>query len=231
MHFPSPNNVEDWMTTGGYVLLFALLFACGLGLPLPEDIPLIAAGALIATGKMHLAIAAVVAWCGIIGGDCVLYHLGRRFGLGITKVPFVGKHVTVERIERVERLFDRYGFGVICIGRMVAGVRGAMVVAAGAIRYPFTVFVLADGVGAIISGGFFMFIGHWLGKNLDEEKIRRFKFWFLAAALVGAALFIIWIWRNHKKHQLMEFEKIGPPHGPPPQPPEPPMSGQADSLR
>src|SRR5690242_1100290 len=87
------NTVQGWLTTGGYFVLFGLLFACGLGLPLPEDIPLMAAGVLIANGKMHVAVAAVAAWCGIIGGDIVLYHLGKKFGLEITRVPFVGKHV------------------------------------------------------------------------------------------------------------------------------------------
>src|SRR3982751_5532231 len=93
------SRVESWLVAGGYVMLFGLLFLCGVGLPLPEDIPLLAAGVLVANGKMHLAVAAVCAWCGIIGGDVLLYHLGRRYGLQVTKIPFVGKHVTVSRIE------------------------------------------------------------------------------------------------------------------------------------
>ena len=28
-------------------------------------------------------------WCGIVGGDCVLYSLGRKYGLNITKLPVV----------------------------------------------------------------------------------------------------------------------------------------------
>src|SRR3954468_22695287 len=128
-------QVEGWLQAGGYFVLFGLLFACGLGLPLPEDVPLIIAGALVANGKMHLAVAAVCAWCGIIGGDIVLYHLGKKFGLEITRVPFIGKHLTKERIEKVELLFAKYGIWVVAIGRMFAGIRGAMVVAAGAIRF------------------------------------------------------------------------------------------------
>src|SRR6185295_18583359 len=96
------DSVEQWIEAGGYFVLFGLLFACGLGLPMPEDIPLMIAGALVANGKMHLAFACVIAWCGIIGGDCVLYHLGKKFGLEITRVPFIGKHLTKERIEKVE---------------------------------------------------------------------------------------------------------------------------------
>ena len=73
----SPDQVEGWFEWGGYFILFGLLFACGLGLPLPEDIPLIVSGILVSMGKMSLPVAGVVAWCGIIGGDCVLYYFGR----------------------------------------------------------------------------------------------------------------------------------------------------------
>src|SRR5437588_7629979 len=83
-------HVQRWMYAGGYFVLFGLLFACGLGLPLPEDIPLLVAGAMVATGRMHLALAAVCAWCGIIGGDIVLYHLGKKFGLEVTRIPVIG---------------------------------------------------------------------------------------------------------------------------------------------
>ena len=125
---------------GGYVVLFGLLFSCGLGMPLPEDIPLLVAGMLYGAGKMHLLPLAICAWCGIIGGDCILYYLGHRFGLNITKVPVVGKHVTKERILRAEKLFEKYGVWVVAVGRLFAGIRGAMVVAAGTIRFNFIKF-------------------------------------------------------------------------------------------
>jgi membrane protein DedA with SNARE-associated domain len=200
-------TIDGWIEAGGYVALFGLLFACGLGLPLPEDIPLMIAGALVAKGKMDLTVACIVAWSGIMGGDVVLYHLGKRFGLEITKVPFIGKHVTRERIQRVEQMFERYGIGVVAIGRMFAGVRGAMVVAAGAIRYNFLKFFIADGLAAIVSGGFFVFVGHWLGTRLNQETIKEFKWWFIGIAVLLAIAFIGWIfWR--KKRAVERMEKV-----------------------
>src|SRR5205823_2172717 len=102
--FISLRHIQDMMGTWGYPLLFGLLFSCGLGVPLPEDIPLILSGYFVANGKMHLVWAAIAAWCGIIGGDCVLYSMGHKYGLAITKVPFIGKHVTAQRIQYAERL-------------------------------------------------------------------------------------------------------------------------------
>src|SRR5688572_33395768 len=82
-------DVLDWVGKYGYPVLFGLLFACGLGLPLPEDIPLIVAGILVGSGRMNLLLASICCWCGIIGGDCMLYYMGHKYGLNITKVPFI----------------------------------------------------------------------------------------------------------------------------------------------
>ncbi|HEV8290524.1 MAG TPA: DedA family protein [Tepidisphaeraceae bacterium] len=197
------DRVLDLMNRGGigYAVLFGMLFLCGLGLPVPEDIPLIVSGILIGSGKMHLAIAAPLAWAGIIGGDCVLYMLGRSYGLNITRLPFVGKHLTKARIEKAEKLFERWGIWVVAIGRLFAGIRGAMVVAAGTLRFNFIKFVIADGLAALVSGGLFMFLGYKVGQNI--HKIHRYKHWIvLGFVIVGILAVIYFLWRQ-KRHKTL----------------------------
>jgi len=207
----SPEQVEGWFEWGGYFILFGLLFACGLGLPMPEDIPLLAAGYFIAQDKFHLVHACVVAWLGIIGGDCVLYSFGRRYGLNITYVPFIGKHVTKERILRAEELFERWGIWVVAVGRMFAGIRGAMVVAAGAIRFNFVKFVIADGIAAIVSGGLFVYLGFLAGKHLGSvadmrQRIKHYEHYVLIGAIVLAVLLVaFFVWR-HRRHKAERAE-------------------------
>jgi membrane protein DedA with SNARE-associated domain len=210
------HKVVGWMDVGvyGYFILFGLLFSCGLGMPLPEDIPLLVAGMLVGAGKMNLAIVAVGAWCGIIGGDCVLYYFGHRYGLNITRVPLIGKHVTKERIEQAERLFDKWGIWVVAVGRLFAGIRGAMVVAAGTIRYSFIKFVIADGIAALVSGGLFVWLGMKFGQNLTaiEAKMKKYEarvFWAIVGAVVVLVIWTIWRKRGHHPH-LPEavFDKI-----------------------
>ena len=212
----SPEQVEAWIEWGGYFILFGLLFACGLGLPLPEDIPLLVAGYLVAQGKMDLAVACVVAWLGIIGGDCVLYSFGRRYGLNITRVPFIGKHVTEQRILKAEDLFARYGIWVVGFGRMFAGVRGAMVVAAGTIRFNFLKFLIADGLAAIVSGGLFVWLGWLAGKHLGSigemrQKIKGVEHWVIVGLVLAVVLVVIYVvWRKRRRHGLADvaLEKV-----------------------
>jgi membrane protein DedA with SNARE-associated domain len=200
------DQVEAWFEWGGYFILFGLLFACGLGLPLPEDIPLLLAGYFVANGKMHLVIASVVAWLGIIGGDCFLYHFGKKYGLNITRVPFIGKHVTKDRILRAEQLFDSYGVWVVAVGRLFAGIRGAMVVAAGAIRFNFIKFVIADGLAAVVSGGMFIALGYWAGKKLGSlgemrERIKGVEHWVFLGIGVVVMLIAVFVWIRRKRHR------------------------------
>lgn len=215
---------------GGYLVLFVMLFSCGLGVPIPEDIPLLVAGALVGSGHMHLAIAAVVAWCGIIGGDCVLYYFGHHFGLNITKLPLIGKHVTKDRIYKAERLFHHYGIWVVAVGRMFAGIRGAMVIAAGTIRYSFMKFFIADGLAAIVSGGLFMYLGYMFGQNLPlvAEWIHRGGGWILAGIIVLLLIFIVFKILTAHKHKVEKKEEIHEevaggldPRIPKPSPPKP----------
>jgi membrane protein DedA with SNARE-associated domain len=195
--------IQGWMGTDwGYAVLFGLLFSCGIGVPLPEDIPLLLAGYFIANGQMHPVIAAICAWFGIMGGDCMLYMFGRKYGLEITKVPVIGSHVTRERIDEAHKLFEKYGVAVVAVGRLFAGIRGAMVITAGAIRFRFWQFIVADGFAAIVSGGLFMILGYWGGKKLGDlesvrQKIETSQRWVLLGVIVIAVGFAAWhIWKK-----------------------------------
>jgi len=193
------NTVKGWLLRGSYGALFGLLFSCGLGFPLPEDVPLIAAGILIYHHHMHLALAAPLAWLGIIGGDCVLYTLGYRYGEQISKVPIIGKHVTPSRIRRAESLFQKYGVWMVALGRLFMGIRGAMVIAAGTSRLKFLKFIVADGLAAIASGGMIMSVGYWGGEYGPAmvHRVREFKYsMWIGAAILALVLISLFFWRD-----------------------------------
>jgi membrane protein DedA with SNARE-associated domain len=207
-----PDAIQNWIQVGGCIVIFALLFACGLGLPLPEDIPLIIGGFFAGKGDLHLATVCVVAWLGIIGGDCVLYAVAKRYGLNITRVPFIGSHVTEERILRAQALFEKYGVWIVGVGRLFAGIRGAMVIAAGATRFSFVKFVIADGIAALVSGGLFIAVGYWAGRKFGNKRIseiremmKPYEHWILAGIVVAAVCAVLYIrWRATRKKTLAD---------------------------
>jgi len=207
----SIDTVKAWMLTqgwwGGAFLSFALLFLCGVGLPLPEDVPLVVSGALLCHDPHGSAvnewiIVGSLNWAGIIGGDCCLYWISRRYGMNITRAPIIGKHITLQRIDKVRGMFDRYGVGVIMVGRLFAGIRGAMVITAGTIKYNFWKFLIADSIAAVFSGGAFMLLGWWLGQNLNDAVIAKYKHYFITGAIglvVLLVVYIAWKWLRRSK--------------------------------
>jgi len=165
-------------------------------LPLPEDIPLFFAGVFSQQGHMSLAMACIFAWCGIIGGDCMLYTLGRKFGPDIVHVPVIGGHISLTRMAKVEHWFNRWGVLVVAIGRMFAGIRGAMVVVAGATKFNFFKFIVADGLAAVFSGGLFVFLGYKFGEHGQELKEKFKGGIFIGAVALVAAIVAFVLWRK-----------------------------------
>jgi len=201
--FIEPSTVRHWLDTGGYGALFGLLLSCGLGVPIPEDVPLIAAGILIAKHQWLLAIAAPLAWLGIVGGDCILYTLGYFFGEKIVEVPVIGKHVTLARIKRAEDLFRKYGIWMVAIGRLFMGIRGAMVVTAGTSRFKFGKFIIADGIAAVFSGGMFLLLGYCGGKYGGDmvHRVKTFRYIIWTIAGVLAIVLVIFFFHRDRRER------------------------------
>lgn len=210
----SIDMAKDWVLHHGWwagaFISFSALFLCGLGLPLPEDIPLIVTGAfLVQDPHGHVwqewLIVGGLNWLGIMGGDCCLYWISRKLGRAVTQLPLIRNHITLERIDKVGHWFDQYGVGVVGVGRMFAGIRGAMVITAGISRFNFTKFIIADGLAAIVSGGLFMLLGHWVGDKLNDEVFHKFKHWFVIGAVALAVLVVAYIvWKRRRAHKAAE---------------------------
>ena len=89
---------------------------------------------------------------------------------------------------------------------MFAGVRGAMVIAAGAIRFNFIKFVIADGLAAVVSGGMFIALGYWAGKKLGSlgemrERIKGVEHWVFLGIGVVVMLIAVFVWIRRKRHR------------------------------
>jgi membrane protein DedA with SNARE-associated domain len=105
---------------------------------------------------------------------------------------------------------------------MLAGIRGAMVVAAGTTRFNFFKFIIADALAAIVSGGTFIALGIWFGSNVGTmlEKAEEFK---IALTIISAVLIIALIiyirWRMSRNKTIGQVvvdqvEKVATEHPP-----------------
>ena len=111
-----------------YAAVFGILVACGLGVPLPEDISLILGGFLAHKGAASLSMMMLVGFLGILVGDSLIFYAGRRLGSQMGRAPggFLGKFITPEKRARVEGLFALHGQKIVMIARFMPGVRAVI---------------------------------------------------------------------------------------------------------
>ncbi|RYG46511.1 DedA family protein [bacterium] len=78
-------TVLDWFATNGAWTLVVLLFAAGIGVPSPASIGLLAAGALVRSGKMDFWPVLIAVMVGSTLGHVASYWLGRKGLRGMFK--------------------------------------------------------------------------------------------------------------------------------------------------
>ena len=156
-----------------YAGLFAILVLCGLGLPMPEDVALLAGGFLAHKGITRYPITLVVSLLGVIAGDNSLYFIGRGvgsnlltyFGLKKTEAPIDDSSSNVDRLHA---FMHRHGHLAIFYARFFAGFRALVYLSAGSLGVPPSRFFLYDLAGAAISVPVVVTLGYLFGEQLEQ---------------------------------------------------------------
>ncbi len=182
-----------------YPLVFGLLIACGLGLPLPEDVALVTGGYLIYAGYANLWVMLGCALTGILGGDLLVFGAGRRYAQRIAHTHWLHRHLTDAKLQKVEGQFARHGEGIVFAARFLPGIRVVTFFTAGGISMNLWKFLLFDAVAACVSAPFWILTGRGFGRHLAASLVwveRTRWVVFGLAALVGAAIFVFF-WRRN----------------------------------
>ncbi len=148
---------------------FLILILCGLGLPVPEDIVLVAAGALgEIDGSTWMEVSALM-YVGVMLGDSTIFFAGRFFGTRLRSSRWFQRYFSVKKQDKVEDLFDRYHSWVLFVGRFLPGLRAPIFFTAGSTRVKFWKFFFLDGLAALVSVPFFVWLGHWLWTKFKDD--------------------------------------------------------------
>jgi membrane protein DedA with SNARE-associated domain len=181
----------------GYAAVFIALLLCGAGAPLPEDITLVAGGAITGLGYGNVHTMFLVAMVGVLAGDSAMFLLGRYYGTRILQWRFVARLLTPTRYAKVQEKFSRYGNRLLFVARFLPGMRTAVYITAGTThRISFLRFFLLDFTAALISVPIWVYLGY-LGANNHEwlatwMKRGQTSLWIaLAVALVVTLAWVV----------------------------------------
>jgi membrane protein DedA with SNARE-associated domain len=178
--------VSGYLEHFTYAGLFVVLALCGLGLPMPEDVALLAGGYLVHRGITRYPLTLAVALLGVVSGDNSLFFLGRHFGSGIVRYFGISRPGSQNQIERIRGFMQRHGHRAIFYARFLAGLRALVYLSAGSFGVRPAVFLLYDLLGAVISVPIVVSLGYLFGKQL--EMIVRYLGGFERLLLIVAVL-------------------------------------------
>ncbi|MCA8951592.1 MAG: VTT domain-containing protein [Planctomycetes bacterium] len=194
------DQIVEWLEQYPYLGVAAVFLLCGMGLPVPEELVLLAAGYVCAKFEVNLGI--MMVWCGgaIVVGDVLPYVLGRVFGTRLLRLRWMRFLVTKRRLAVFDLWFRRRGDLVILIARFIAGLRVVAFFTAGVMKMPWRRFLLYDGMGILVVVPLLTWLGHRSQAFIDEmivnvQKVERGIVW---TAIAGTVIVVLsfWWWRR-----------------------------------
>lgn len=190
------NLVKTFLIHFTYLALVAVLVAAGLGVPIPEDVPLAFSGYLchedvspvnavmmidsngdgipdtLPAGAEirvpHVPIMILAGMIGVLTGDSIVFFIGRH---GVSSNNFVARHIrkvlTTKRRDKVQAHFRKHGAMTVFAGRFMPGLRSPIFAMAGLSQMSLGKFLMIDGLAAGISVPTFVVLGYYFAHRID----------------------------------------------------------------
>lgn len=183
-----------------YALLFAALCGSGFGLPINEDILLLAAAALTLKGVMEPVPLIVVAWCGVLAADALVFHWGRRFGARLLRHRVFARVMPETRLARAQDTVRRWGPACIFAVRFMPGLRTALFFTAGSLEIRYRHLFVFDGAAALLELPVLVYGVRYVGGRWEQilELVQRFQ----GVLVPGILLLLLGAWFLRRRRRI-----------------------------
>ena len=186
-------NLQDLLHHYGYFAVFVLVAAESLGVPLPGETMLIAAGVYAgSTHSLSVWVTFVVGATAAVIGDNVGFLIGVKGGYRL--LHRYGRYIRVREAEiKVGRLvFDRHGGKVVFFGRFVSVLRTYAAFLAGTLKMRWRRFLAFNAAGGIVWAALYTFASYEAGSAVDRlSHTVSIAFGAVAVVVVVAAIVVV----------------------------------------
>src|ERR1035438_3197451 len=164
-------NTSHLIGTYGYWAIFAFIAAESLGIPIPGETALIAAGAYAGhTHHLNPWAIFVVASMSAVAGNIAGYLIGAKGGFALAR-RYGGKVRLDERKLKVGRyVLDRQGGKVVFFGRFISVLRTYISFLAGTVHMQWKRFALASVAGAVLWAGLYTALSYNAAQTLQKSS-------------------------------------------------------------
>jgi membrane protein DedA with SNARE-associated domain len=200
--------MADWVIRlieqSGYAGIALLMFLETVFPPVPSEVIMPIAGVAAASGSMTLSGVIASGTAGAMAGNFFWYLVARWVGLKRFR-PFIEKHgrwLTLDwyDVEKVQRLFGRFGPVLVGIGRMMPTIRSVISIPAGLVHMRLRQFLFWSTVGTAGWSAILAIAGYVLKQQFgDIEQVLG----PLSSGVI-ALIVVFYVWRQltwHKRHR------------------------------
>lgn len=191
-------DVTEVVGHWGYLAVFVIVVLGNVGLPVPEETALLAAGYLVWRGDLRLPLVLTIGIVSAVAGDNVGYWIGRRHGQGAVDRLRRLVGLTPQRFQSMRGFIIRWGFLGVFVARFIPGLRFLAGPLAGAVGLPFTAFITANVLGALLYVPAIVVAGYAVGYGAGAyvERVLRplgqVEYVVVAVVIVAGAAVFIW---------------------------------------
>jgi len=190
-------EVTALISSLGYWGVALAMAAESCNVPIPSEIIHPFAGYLVSTGRFEFIPAVLAGALGGLAGSIASYYLG--YYLMESPLLFF---ISSERREWLNRIFARYGEGIVFFGRLLPMVRTVISLPAGAARMNIWKFIGYTLAGSLIWATIFTYLGYLMGKNWERLSVYFHEADVVILVALGLGL-VYWVWRRWRRRQKM----------------------------
>jgi len=179
----------DWIVRYGPPVIFTAQLLGIFGLPIPDELMLTAAGALVKRGALAPVPTCVAAVGGCMAGITLSYAIGRTVGCAAVRRLARGHEAS---LERTQNWFRRFGAWLLTFGYFIPGVRHLTAIAAGTAPMRYRTFASFAYPGALLWSMTFIAVGYYAGDRWREMLAahRPHLMWMALAVVTGIGLYV-----------------------------------------
>jgi membrane protein DedA with SNARE-associated domain/rhodanese-related sulfurtransferase len=207
------HSAMDFLIKHGYIVIFVAVFVEEIGLPIPSDPVILAAGALVGLHRLALIPVLALAIAGTSIPDWLWFHLGRRRGGSVLK--FVCR-VSIEPdtcVSKTHSKYVRYGPALLLISKFVPWLGTLVPPMAGMFNLALWKFVLFDTASGLVWAGVYIALGWVFRWQLEDlaSALSRFGAWFGVALGVPLLAYLVYKFiRLRRLRRALRIARITP---------------------
>ncbi|MBC7714691.1 MAG: DedA family protein [Rhizobacter sp.] len=187
-----------------YSIVAAMMFLSSFGLPLPEEVTILALGIMVHMGKhpeqyppppgvtyqpLHVFTAMAVCFFSIMISDYIVYFIGKKFGASPIVHKLFRRFLGENSLERSRTMIHKHRFLVPAIFRFTPGIRFPGHLSCGMMGISTFTFLLADGLAALISVPTQVYVFAKYGEVI-LSTIKEIKHYALIITAVTLAIYL-----------------------------------------